>query len=42
MTERDLKRAVARGLCDDAVAGECMTADPDTIAPEDTIEHAAH
>jgi CBS domain-containing protein len=41
MTERDIMRAVARGLRDDAVVGECMTADPDTIAPDDTIEHAA-
>ena len=41
MTERDLMRAVARGLRDGAVVGECMTADPDTIAPDDTIEHAA-
>ena len=41
MTERDLMRAVARGLSDDTIVGECMTADPDTIAPDDTIEHAA-
>ena len=41
MTERDLMRAVARGLGDDVVVGECMTADPETIAPDDTIEHAA-
>src|SRR5689334_4354666 len=41
MTERDIMRAVARGLRDDAVVGQCMTADPDTIAPDDTIEHAA-
>jgi CBS domain-containing protein len=41
MTERDLMRAVARGLRDDAVVGDCMTADPETIAPDDTIEHAA-
>ena len=41
MTERDLMRAVARGLGDDTVVGECMTRDPDTIAPDDTIEHAA-
>jgi CBS domain-containing protein len=41
MTERDLMRALARGLRDDAVVGEYMTADPDTIAPDDTIEHAA-
>ena len=41
MTERDLMRAVGRGLRDDAVVGEHMTANPDTIAPDDTIEHAA-
>jgi CBS domain-containing protein len=41
MTERDLMRAVAKGLRDDAVVGDCMTRDPDTIAPDDTIEHAA-
>jgi CBS domain-containing protein len=41
MTERDLMRAVARGLRDDVVVGECMTADPDTIAPDDTVQHAA-
>ncbi len=41
MTERDLMRAVARGLRDDTVVGQCMTTDPDTIAPDDTIEHAA-
>ena len=41
MTERDLMRAVARGLRDDAVVGDCMTADPDTVTPDDTTEHAA-
>jgi CBS domain-containing protein len=41
MTERDVMRAVARGLRDAVVVGECMTADPDTIAPDDTVEHAA-
>jgi CBS domain-containing protein len=41
MTERDLMRAVARGLSDDTVVADCMTADPDTIAPDDTIKHAA-
>jgi CBS domain-containing protein len=41
MTERDLMRAVARGLRDDAVVGGCMTPTPDTVAPDDTIEHAA-
>jgi len=41
MTERDLMRAVARGLHDEAVVGDCMTRDPETIAPGDTTEHAA-
>ena len=41
MTERDLMRAVARGLSDDTLVSECMTRNPDTIAPEDTIDHAA-
>jgi CBS domain-containing protein len=41
MTERDIMRAVARGLRSDTVVSECMTADPETIAPDDTIEHAA-
>jgi CBS domain-containing protein len=41
MTERDLMRAVARGLRDDTVVRECMTTNPDTIAPDDTIDHAA-
>jgi len=41
MTERDLMRAVARGLSNDTIVGDCMTRDPDTIAPDDTIDHAA-
>lgn len=41
MTERDLMRAVARGLRDDTVVADCMTSDPETIAPDDTTEHAA-
>src|SRR5215207_8173217 len=41
MTERDLMRAVARGLHNDAVVADCMTADPETIAPDETTEHAA-
>jgi CBS domain-containing protein len=41
MTERDLMKAVARGLVADAVVRDCMTPHPDTIAPDDTIEHAA-
>jgi CBS domain-containing protein len=41
MTERDIMRAVARGLRDDTVVSDCMTADPETITPDDTIEHPA-
>ena len=41
VTERDLMRALARGLRDDTVVGECMTANPDSIVPDDRIEHAA-
>ncbi len=41
MTERDLMKAVARGLVADAIVRDCMTPHPDTIAPDDTIEHAA-
>src|SRR3954463_7824043 len=41
MTERDLMRAVARGLRDDTVVADCMTAGPETIEPDDTTEHAA-
>jgi CBS domain-containing protein len=41
MTERDLMRAVARGLPGDAVVAEYMTKDPETIEPDDTTQHAA-
>jgi len=41
MTERDLMRAVARGLHGDAVVGDYMSTDPETIEPDDTTEHAA-
>jgi CBS domain-containing protein len=41
MTERDLMRAVARGVRDEATAAECMTRDPETIEPDATTEHAA-
>ena len=41
MTERDLLRAVARGLHEQAVVADCMTRDPETIGPDDTTEHAA-
>jgi CBS domain-containing protein len=41
LTERDILRAVARGLRDTTRVGDCMTAHPETIAPDDTTEHAA-
>jgi CBS domain-containing protein len=41
LTERDLMRAMARGVRDDALVGDCMTPDPDTIQAGDTTEHAA-
>ena len=41
LTERDVLRAVARGLGDTTRVGDCMTTHPDTIAPDDTTEHAA-
>ena len=41
MTERDLMRAVARGLHGDAAVAEYMTAAPETIEPDDSTQHAA-
>ena len=40
-TERDLLRAVARGLAPEATVGEWMTRGPETIEPDQTAEHAA-
>ncbi len=40
LTERDVLRAVARGLRDDTRVADCMTVHPETIGPEDTTEHA--
>jgi CBS domain-containing protein len=41
MTERDLMRAVARGLHDDVTVAEYMSENPETIDPEETVAHAA-
>jgi CBS domain-containing protein len=41
MTERDILRAVARGLHRDAIVAEYMTKHPETIEPDDTTQHAA-
>ena len=40
LTERDVLRAVASGLRDDTRVADCMTAQPETIGPDDTTEHA--
>jgi CBS domain-containing protein len=40
LTERDVLRAVARGLRDDTRVADCMTAHPETIGPDDTTDHA--
>jgi CBS domain-containing protein len=41
LTERDVLRAVARGIREDAVVRDWMTTHPDTIEPDETTEHAA-
>jgi CBS domain-containing protein len=41
LTERDVLRAVARGIRDEALVRDHMTTDPDTIGPGETTEHAA-
>ncbi len=41
LTERDVLRAVARGIRDDAVVRDWMTTEPETITPDETTEHAA-
>jgi CBS domain-containing protein len=41
LTERDVLRAVAAGIQDDTIVADWMTRDPDTMAPDDTTQHAA-
>ncbi|MBA2579420.1 MAG: CBS domain-containing protein [Chloroflexota bacterium] len=41
LTERDVLRAVARGIRDDAVVVDWMTAGPETIEPDESTTHAA-
>ena len=41
LTERDVLRAVARGIRDDARVRDWMTTDPDTIEPGESTQHAA-
>ncbi len=41
VTERDILRAVARGIQESAVVADCMTSDPETMDPDESTEHAA-
>jgi CBS domain-containing protein len=41
LTERDVMKAVASGASGDAPAADWMTQHPDTIEPDDTMDHAA-
>jgi CBS domain-containing protein len=41
LTERDILRAVAAGIQDETVVSDWMTRDPETMAPDDTTQHAA-
>jgi CBS domain-containing protein len=41
VTERDVLRAVARGLHESSVVADCMTSDPETMDPDESTQHAA-
>jgi CBS domain-containing protein len=41
LTERDVLRAVARGIDKDTVVADWMTADPETMDPDESTQHAA-
>ena len=41
LTERDVLRAVARGIDDGTTAADWMTRDPETLEPDESTEHAA-
>ena len=41
LTERDIMRAAATGIQDDTLVSDWMTRDPETMAPDDTTQHAA-
>src|SRR3712207_2519216 len=41
LTERDVLRAVARGLDESTIVADHMTRDPDTIEPDQTTSEAA-
>ena len=41
LTERDVLRAVARGVDETTTVGDWMTPDPETLEPDESTEHAA-
>ena len=41
LTERDVLRAVARGIDESATVADWMTRDPETLEPDESTEHAA-
>ncbi len=41
LTERDILKAVGRGLDTSARVADCMTRHPETIEPSDSTDHAA-
>jgi CBS domain-containing protein len=41
LTERDVLRAVARGIDESTTVGDWMTRDPETLEPDESTEHAA-
>jgi CBS domain-containing protein len=41
LTERDVLRAVARGVDDSTAVSDWMTRNPETLEPDETTEHAA-
>jgi CBS domain-containing protein len=41
LTERDVLRAVARGIDESTTVADWMTRDPETLDPDESTEHAA-
>jgi CBS domain-containing protein len=41
LTERDMLRAVAQGIDEGATVADWMTRDPETLAPDESTQHAA-
>jgi CBS domain-containing protein len=41
LTERDVLRAVARGIDESSTVADWMTPDPETLGPDESTQHAA-